>query len=89
MNRISMFGRLEALIALVALGYLGFWTYGLVMGVFALGELLFFTTITALILVGFGIYAIRRRRAAARGTLGEADETLAKAARHQREVRGF
>jgi hypothetical protein len=88
MERRSLFSRLEALGALVALAYLGFWVYGLVMGVFAIGGLIVFTIIAVALMVLLVAMTIRARRVADAGA-DEPDEELVKASRHQREVRGF
>jgi hypothetical protein len=60
MKLLDLAGRL---LLLGALAYLGFYVYGIVLGVFTPGEMIWFT-IVAVICVGVGVvHAIRIRRA--------------------------
>ena len=60
MNR---FGVLSRLALLVGLAYLGFYVYGIVMGVFSPVEMIGFTTIAAVCLAAFVVHSVRYRRA--------------------------
>jgi TRAP-type C4-dicarboxylate transport system permease large subunit len=60
MNRL---GTLSRLTLLVALGYLGFYVYGIVMGVFSPLEMFGFTIIAVLCVAAFVIHAVRYQRA--------------------------
>lgn len=88
MNRTPMIGKLEAVLSLAGLAYLGFWVYGLVMGVFEIDEMIGFSIVAATIVALFAVHAIRARGAMRDGK-DVADEELERASRHQREVRGF
>ena len=81
-------GRLEAVLALLGFAYLGFWFYGLVMGVFAIDELIPFTIVAALIVALTAFRALRTRRAQRQGRDERPDE-IVRASRHQREIRGY
>lgn len=90
MNRTPMIGKLEAVLSLAGLAYLGFWVYGLVMGVFEIDEMIGFSIVAATIVALFAVHAIRARGAMRDGKdVDVADEELERASRHQREVRGF
>ena len=60
MNR---YGALSRLALLAALAYLGFYVYGIVMGVFSPIEMIGFTIIAALCLAAFVVHSVRYRRA--------------------------
>ena len=51
------------LFVLAGLGYLGFYVYGVVMGVFSAVELIGFTVLAAVFAVAFVLHVIRVRRA--------------------------
>jgi hypothetical protein len=55
---------LSRLLLLGGLVYLGFYGFGLVMGVFAPGEMIGFTIVAALIVVAYAVHAIRLNRRA-------------------------
>lgn len=83
MRFLSTLGR----VALVAgLGYLGFYVYGLIMGVFSPFELMGFTLIAVACVAAFAAYTLRLRRAMR--TPGE-HEALMRQAHVYRERRGF
>lgn len=71
---------------LAGLGYLGFYVYGLIMGVFSPFELLGFTLIAVVCVAAFVGYTLRMRRAMR--TPGEHEE-LMRQAHFYRERRGF
>lgn len=79
-------GTLSRLGLLAALGYLGFYVYGLVMGVFSPFELLGFTLAAIACAAAFAIYTLRLRRAMR--TPGQ-HEALMRQAHVYRERRGF
>lgn len=81
-------GTVEAFGFLLGFAYLGFWVFGLVMGVFSIGELLPFTVIAVLILAGSLLRALYTRRAL-REDGGHPPEDVQQASRHQRELRGY
>ena len=56
-------GTFTSLALLAALGYLGFYVYGLVMGVFSPIEMVGFTIIAAVCLGAFVVHSVRLRRA--------------------------
>lgn len=56
-------GTLGRLAVLAALAYLGFYVYGLMMGVFTPMEMVGFTAVAALCLAVFAAYSVRYRRA--------------------------
>ena len=83
----SVNDRLSTIITLAASVYLGFYVFGLVMGVYSPGEVPYFT-IPALLLVGvLAVLAVagRRRRTTARPTQDQLD-TTARAASRSREA---
>ena len=51
------------LIILAGLAYLGFYVYGLVMGVFSPGEMVGFSIVAGAIVIAVGLYGIWLRRA--------------------------
>lgn len=60
MQLVERFGRL---FVLVGLGYLGFYVYGLVMGVFSPAEMVAFTVLAVVFAVAFVLHVVRVRRA--------------------------
>jgi hypothetical protein len=82
----TSFGNLTRLALLVALAYLGFYVYGLIMGVFSPFELLGFTILAVVFAAAFIVHMIRLRRAMR--TPG-AHEALMREAHVYRERRGF
>lgn len=82
----AFLGTLSRLGLLAALGYLGFYVYGVVMGVFSPVELVGFTLVAVGCLVAFLVHTVRFRRAMR--TPGE-HEALMREAHVYRERRGF
>ncbi|HEX2467575.1 MAG TPA: hypothetical protein VHJ54_05155 [Solirubrobacterales bacterium] len=81
----NLHDRLETILWLAVLAYLGFYVFGLIMGVYSPGEVLYFTIPAAVLACAYVVHAIRSRRAARdRGD----DESLREAQR-LRETRGF
>jgi hypothetical protein len=83
----TMNDRLSTIITLGLTAYLGFYVFGLIMGVYSPGEVPYFT-IPAFFFVGvlvLRMVAGRRRSAAVPPTQDE----LTRATRHLRETRGF
>jgi hypothetical protein len=89
MGRTPLMGKVEALLVLAGLAYLGFYVFGLVMGVFAIGAQIGFSVIAAAIVFAIGIYALRERRRATKHAHDADQEELQRESRHQREQRGF
>jgi hypothetical protein len=85
-SKMTLVGTLSRLGLLVALGYLGFYGYGLVMGVFSPFELMGFTVLAIGAAVAFIVYSLHLRRAMR--TPGE-HEALMRQAHYYRERRGF
>jgi hypothetical protein len=54
---------LSRLLLLAALAYLGFYVYGLVLGVFSPGEMIAFTIVAAICVIAGVVHGIRVRRA--------------------------
>ena len=79
-------GSLARLGLLAGLAYLGFYVYGLMMGVFSPFELLGFTIVAVVCLAGYVVYAVRLRRAMR--TPGK-HEAMMREAHYYRERRGF
>ncbi len=52
------------LVLLVGLAYLGFYVFGLVMGVFSPGEVVGFTVVAVAVICVTAVHALRMRRAA-------------------------
>lgn len=78
---------LGILIPLALLAYLGFYLYGIILGVFSPGELIGATILAVVFTVGLFAYALRLRRSPP-----ESDPRLsaqARAERALRERRGF
>jgi hypothetical protein len=82
----TFLGNISRLALLAALGYLGFYVYGLVMGVFSPFELVGFTIVAAVCAAAFVVHAVRIRRAMR--TPGE-HEAIMRQAHVYRERRGF
>jgi hypothetical protein len=82
----SFLNSLGRLALLAALGYLGFYVYGLVLGTFSPFELVGFTILAVVCLAAFVIHIIRLRRALA--TTG-GHEAMMRKAHVYRERRGF
>lgn len=82
----TLLGKLSRLALLVALGYLGFYVYGLIMGVFSPIELLGFTILAVVFAAAYIVHALRLRRAMK--TAGQ-HEALMREAHVYRERRGF
>jgi hypothetical protein len=77
--------RLSTWLALGVCAYLGFYVFGLIMGVFSPGEVPYFT-IPAVLFVVLGIVQfVRTRRKATQA----ASDPLTRQSRHLRETRGF
>jgi hypothetical protein len=66
--------------------YLGFYVFGLVMGVFGFNELPVLHLIAAICLIGLGAYLYARHRGISPFA---PDSPLARSQRNQRETRGF
>jgi hypothetical protein len=79
-------GRLTRLALLLGLGYLGFYVYGVIMGVFSPIELWGFTILAIVFAAAFIVHMVRLRRAMR--TPG-AHEALMRDAHVYRERRGF
>jgi len=79
-------GNLSRLALLAGLGYLGFYVYGLVMGVFSPVELMGFTLLAIGAVVAFVVYLLHLQRAMR--TPGK-HEALMRQAHFYRERRGF
>jgi len=82
----TFLGNFSRLALLGALGYLGFYVYGLVMGVFSPFELLGFTVLAVVFAAAFVIHTVRIRRAMK--TPGQ-HEAIMRQAHVYRERRGF
>jgi hypothetical protein len=82
----TFLGNLTRLGLLAALGYLGFYVYGLVMGVFSPFELVGFTIVALACLAAFIVHSVRFRNAMR--TPGQ-HEALMRQAHVYRERRGF
>jgi hypothetical protein len=76
------------LLLLGALGYLGLYLYGLLMGVFSPGELIGFTIVAAAFAAIYLFHAINVHRAIADREDPRHDE-LMRQSQHLREKRGF
>jgi len=82
----SVTGTLSRLALLLGLAYLGFYVYGLIMGVFSPLELWGFTVLALVFAAAFVVHMVRLRRAMR--TPG-AHEQLMREAHVYRERRGF
>jgi mannose/fructose/N-acetylgalactosamine-specific phosphotransferase system component IIC len=80
--------KIVTLIWLGMLGFLGFYVYGLVLGVFSPFELVGFTVMAVVFAVLFMFHARRTRRAIHDESHPSHDE-MARTARRQLEKRGF
>jgi mannose/fructose/N-acetylgalactosamine-specific phosphotransferase system component IIC len=80
--------RISILTLLGMLAFLGFYLYGLVLGVFSPGELIGFT-IMAVVFAALYLFHARRARQALRSGDDPAHETIARSEAEQREKRGF
>jgi hypothetical protein len=78
-------GRVLVAFWLLALGYLGFYVFGLVMGLFSPIEMLGFTIAAAVIAVSFTVHAIRVSHA----IRDHADDEMMRGIHQYRERRGF
>jgi len=85
-SKMIFLGNLARLGLLAGLAYLGFYVYGLVMGVFSPLELVGFTIIALVCFGAYAVYAIRLRRAMR--TPGRHEEMM-RQAHYYRERRGF
>ena len=79
-------GVVSRLGVLAALAYLGFYVYGLIMGVFSPVAMLGFTLIAVGCLAAFGVYLVRLRRAMSTPATHDA---VMRQAHVYRERRGF
>jgi hypothetical protein len=77
--------RLSTVSFLAGMAYLGFYVFGLVLGVYSPGEVPYLTIPAALIVIASVAYLIHERRTPA----AEADEEALVASRRRREERGF
>jgi hypothetical protein len=72
MTLLSSFGRL---VLLAGLGFLGFYVYGVVMGVFSPGEMIGFAVLAIIFSAAFVVHVVRVRRAIR--TPGQHEELMA------------
>ena len=86
MNRQWLSERFKIFVPLALGVYLGFYVFGLVMGVFGFGEVPVIHLIAALCLLGLGVYLYVRHRGI---SPIEPESPLARSARNARETRGF
>lgn len=70
---------------LAGLTFLGFYVFGLIMGVYSPGEVLYFTIPAAVFAVAYLVHIIRNGRQIAAG----GDDEAVRESRHWRERRGF
>ena len=77
--------RLTTFAVLSAGVFLGFYLFGLVMGVYSPGDVLYFTIPAVVAVILLVLYVVRARRAPSPG----ADDPLTRTTRHLRETRGF
>lgn len=82
----TFLGNLSRLALLGALAFLGFYVYGLVMGVFSPFELVGFTVLAVVFAFAFAVHMVRIRRAMK--TPGQ-HEAIMRQAHVYREQRGF
>lgn len=78
---------LRVLVPLALLSYLGFYVYGIILGVFSPAELLGFTILAIGFTVGLVAYALRLRRSPPEPA--DPSSAQARAERALRERRGF
>lgn len=81
--------RLVTAFWLAVLAYLGFYVFGIVMRVYAPGDVLYFTIPAGLFACALVVHAIRSRRAASARAAARADEEFARAEHRLREERGW
>jgi uncharacterized membrane protein len=81
-----LLGSLGRLLLLAGLGYLGFYGFGVVMGVFSPFEMIGFTVLAGVFAAAYAVHAIRVRRAMR--THGQ-HEAIMREAHVYRERRGF
>lgn len=81
--------RLVTAFWLAVLAYLGFYVFGVVMGVYAPGDVLYFTIPAGVLACALVVHVIRSRRAAAARTTVSTDEEFARAEHKLRETRGW
>lgn len=79
--------QLKLLLPLLAFAYLGFYVYGVIIGVFSPLELIGFTIIAVVLTIGSALLAIALRRGWTK--LDEPTPAQARAIRARRERRGF
>jgi membrane protein DedA with SNARE-associated domain len=84
-NKMNVIGRLSTLLWLGVLGYLGFYGYGLVMGVFSPGELIGFTVVAIALAAMYIVRAVRVQRA----MRDHRHDALMRGVHRMRETRGF
>jgi hypothetical protein len=78
-------GTMSRLVLLAGLVFLGFYVFGVIMGVFAPGEMVLFSVIAVGVVVTYAIHAVRLRR-----PMDEDEErALRRELSQQRERRGF
>jgi heme exporter protein D len=77
--------RLMTAFWLAVLAFLGFYVFGLIMGVYSPGEVLYFTIPAAVLAILYVVHVVRSRRAINRGKY---DEVIRESQR-LRERRGF
>jgi hypothetical protein len=81
--------RLTTAFRLAVLAYLGFYLFGLIMGVYAPGAVLYFTIPAAILGSALVVHVVRSRRAAPARATAAADEELTHAEHRLREKRGW
>jgi hypothetical protein len=77
--------RLMTVFWLAILAYLGFYVFGLIMGVYSAGEVAYFTIPAAILAVAYLVHVFRSRRASDR----EGYDELVRESQRLRETRGF
>jgi hypothetical protein len=77
--------RLMTAFWLAVLAFLGFYVFGLIMGVYSPGEVLYFTIPAAILAVLYVVHAVRSRHAKNRS----ADDEVIRESQRLRERRGF
>ena len=83
-----MYAKIRILIWLGLLAYLGFYVFGIVLGVFSPGDLIGFTILAVVFAVLFAFHT-RRTQHALRNVDDPSHEALTKAETKQRAKRGF
>jgi hypothetical protein len=84
----DLYARIRILIWLGFLAFLGFYVYGVVLGVFSPGELFGFTIMAVVFAVLFAFHS-RRTRQALRDVDDPSHDALTRAETKRREKRGF